>query len=262
MVVSMQAGVRRPPSQHAEGPNNADDDWDEDGNDEFGSLVEDGEEDESAPQNPDAPEEAEFYDPLLDERDEAWMQRQRGGRKSDAILSCPSCFTTVCLDCQQHHTNEGQYRAMFCMNVRWALLFLPLFSMQCWPQVWQSTVPSAVESDLHHASHYALADIQAVPSQTGWTRGGQCRARQRGRGQASDGGEERCRGRTRARRQMKYSTLWNAACVTRIWGCKMLRKSSICTTSWPVLPETDGKSIQEKMTPVRKEELASSSFLS
>ena len=42
----------------------------------------------------------------------------RQGRKSDAILSCPGCLTTVCIDCQQHAVFENQFRAMFTMNCR------------------------------------------------------------------------------------------------------------------------------------------------
>ena len=42
-------------------------------------------------------------------------------RHSDAILSCPYCFNTVCMDCQQHEKHQDQFRAMFVMNivVRW-----------------------------------------------------------------------------------------------------------------------------------------------
>lgn len=69
---------------------------------------------EAMPEGP----EAEFYDRDLDDKDEAWVARQRGGRRSDAILSCPGCLTTVCIDCQQHAEKEGQFRAMFCINVR------------------------------------------------------------------------------------------------------------------------------------------------
>lgn len=61
---------------------------------------------------------AEFYDPAADERDEKWAAKQRAGRKSDAILSCPGCLTTVCIDCQQHADFEGQFRAMFTLNCR------------------------------------------------------------------------------------------------------------------------------------------------
>lgn len=38
-------------------------------------------------------------------------------RTSDAILSCPRCFTIVCMDCQQHDRYVNQYRAMFVMNI-------------------------------------------------------------------------------------------------------------------------------------------------
>ncbi len=71
-------------------------------------------EDEEGVQGP----QPEFFDPDLDTKDEAWVNRQRGGRRSDAILSCPGCLTTICVDCQQHADKEGQFRAMFCINVR------------------------------------------------------------------------------------------------------------------------------------------------
>ncbi|KAI0528722.1 hypothetical protein KFK09_001264 [Dendrobium nobile] len=58
----------------------------------------------------------EFYDPLLDEKDEQWMSKQRKGRTSDAVLSCPACFTTLCFDCQRHEKYVTQYRAMFVVN--------------------------------------------------------------------------------------------------------------------------------------------------
>ena len=54
----------------------------------------------------------------LDDQDEVWARKQRQGRKSDAILSCPNCMTTVCLDCQQHDYMANQYRAMFVRNCR------------------------------------------------------------------------------------------------------------------------------------------------
>ncbi|KAL3817686.1 hypothetical protein ACHAXA_002835 [Cyclostephanos tholiformis] len=38
-------------------------------------------------------------------------------RSSDAILSCPRCFNTVCMDCQQHERYANQFRAMFVMNI-------------------------------------------------------------------------------------------------------------------------------------------------
>lgn len=44
----------------------------------------------------------EFYDPDLDDKDEAWVHKRRKGRSSDAVLSCPACFTTLCLESQRY----------------------------------------------------------------------------------------------------------------------------------------------------------------
>ncbi|XP_060196113.1 uncharacterized protein LOC132625421 [Lycium barbarum] len=60
----------------------------------------------------------EFYDEELDHKDELWVQKKRGGRTSDAILNCPACFTTLCLDCQRHEKNVTQYRAIFVVNCK------------------------------------------------------------------------------------------------------------------------------------------------
>ncbi|KAK6481316.1 E2F-associated phosphoprotein-like isoform X1 [Huso huso] len=77
-----------------------------------------------------------LYDPDEDDRDQAWVDSQRRGfrgqRKerelsgqrgksmplphSDAVLNCPACMTTLCLDCQRHEKYRTQYRAMFVMN--------------------------------------------------------------------------------------------------------------------------------------------------
>jgi hypothetical protein len=80
------------------------------------------------------PDEApEFFDPDIDDKDAAWVTKQRQGRKSDAILSCPCCLTTLCIDCQQHSDLEGQFRAMFVMNCRWALKgFIWLATVRRW----------------------------------------------------------------------------------------------------------------------------------
>ncbi|EYU29565.1 hypothetical protein MIMGU_mgv1a020425mg, partial [Erythranthe guttata] len=43
----------------------------------------------------------EFYDPKIDERNEKWVKKQRRGFNSDAVLSCPACFTTLSFDCQR-----------------------------------------------------------------------------------------------------------------------------------------------------------------
>ncbi|XP_061631546.1 E2F-associated phosphoprotein isoform X2 [Phyllopteryx taeniolatus] len=77
-----------------------------------------------------------LYDPDEDERDRAWVEarrwayhgrrpapcarspqsRQKSLPSSDAILNCPACMTTLCLDCQRHEKYRTQYRAMFVMN--------------------------------------------------------------------------------------------------------------------------------------------------
>ncbi|XP_051239740.1 E2F-associated phosphoprotein isoform X2 [Dicentrarchus labrax] len=77
-----------------------------------------------------------LYDPDEDDRDQAWVDAKRrqysrkraaaasqsqnrqsqGLPSSDAILNCPACMTTLCLDCQRHDKYRTQYRAMFVMN--------------------------------------------------------------------------------------------------------------------------------------------------
>ncbi|XP_052001866.1 E2F-associated phosphoprotein isoform X2 [Xyrauchen texanus] len=77
-----------------------------------------------------------LYDPDKDDRDQAWVDAKRkeyrnqrrlppsANRKnkppalpsSDAVLNCPACMTTLCLDCQRHEKYRTQYRAMFVMN--------------------------------------------------------------------------------------------------------------------------------------------------
>ncbi|XP_060615300.1 E2F-associated phosphoprotein [Anolis sagrei] len=76
-----------------------------------------------------------FYDPEEDKRDQEWVDRKRRRYhslrstlseqqqaqlpaipNSDAVLNCPACMTTLCLDCQRHESYRTQYRAMFVMN--------------------------------------------------------------------------------------------------------------------------------------------------
>ncbi|KAL6069198.1 E2F-associated phosphoprotein [Balamuthia mandrillaris] len=45
------------------------------------------------------------------DRDEYLYLTRR--RETDAVLSCPCCFSALCFDCQQHTTYKNQYRAMF-----------------------------------------------------------------------------------------------------------------------------------------------------
>lgn len=44
-------------------------------------------------------------------------QRRPMGVASDAQLSCPLCFTTVCLECQRHAKYYNQFRAVTGINV-------------------------------------------------------------------------------------------------------------------------------------------------
>ncbi|KAF5175811.1 E2f-associated phosphoprotein [Thalictrum thalictroides] len=60
----------------------------------------------------------EFYDPELDAKDELWVHKKRSGVVSDAVLSCPACFTTLCLESQRHEKIVTQYRAVFVENCK------------------------------------------------------------------------------------------------------------------------------------------------
>ncbi|KAK1380515.1 C-terminal [Heracleum sosnowskyi] len=60
----------------------------------------------------------EFYDPELDDKDQLWVQKRRKGQFSDAVLSCPACFSTLCLECQRHEKYVTQYRAVFVSNCK------------------------------------------------------------------------------------------------------------------------------------------------
>ncbi|KAI9103829.1 E2F-associated phosphoprotein-domain-containing protein [Phlyctochytrium arcticum] len=69
-----------------------------------------------------------LYDPNEDEQNEDFIPKKIAKQRkqsslppdilaslppSDATLSCPSCFSDVCYDCQQHERFETQYRALF-----------------------------------------------------------------------------------------------------------------------------------------------------
>jgi hypothetical protein len=65
----------------------------------------------------------EHYDVQKDDRHQEWFDANyklpkelRSKRKTDAILSCPSCFSILCVDCQRHTEYTNQYRAMFVKN--------------------------------------------------------------------------------------------------------------------------------------------------
>lgn len=72
-----------------------------------------------------------LYDPDMDDDDERWVEQQRRSYQprtdsnrpkplptSDAVLDCPACMTTLCLDCQRHDVYNNQYRAMFVRNCK------------------------------------------------------------------------------------------------------------------------------------------------
>lgn len=71
------------------------------------------------------PASVEWYDPKEDEKNEQWIRKKthtikdKNGKlkkNSDAILTCPLCFTYLCFDCQRHEIYPNQYRAMFVRN--------------------------------------------------------------------------------------------------------------------------------------------------
>ncbi|KAI8073129.1 E2F-associated phosphoprotein-domain-containing protein [Gongronella butleri] len=71
-----------------------------------------------------------LYDPSEDEADEQWMaeqikratpkeqQRKDTEAKTDAILTCPMCFSPLCYSCQRHESYGNQFRAMFVTNCK------------------------------------------------------------------------------------------------------------------------------------------------
>ncbi|CAI5961190.1 unnamed protein product [Closterium sp. NIES-65] len=87
---------------------------------EAGGEEEQAEASSSGSDSPEAPASPPpWYDAEMDDRDERWMaktRRRRGGRRSDAILSCPACLSSVCFDCQRHERFTTQYRAVFAVN--------------------------------------------------------------------------------------------------------------------------------------------------
>jgi E2F-associated phosphoprotein len=76
-----------------------------------------GEGDEKYMPAPPSQHDEMLFDPDADEEDESAVQAMREGRDSDAHLSCPACFSTLCVDCQRHAKNESLYRAMFVLDV-------------------------------------------------------------------------------------------------------------------------------------------------
>ena len=125
-----------PPSPSPPAPSILATGTDRDTND-YLSSDDENEEMPSAPPDP-------LFEEEADEEDEAWVMRNlRGGalsdvkinataatapatpattkllesRTTDAVLNCPCCFNTVCMDCQAHTRYKSQWRAMFVMAV-------------------------------------------------------------------------------------------------------------------------------------------------
>ena len=126
-------------------------------------------------------------------------QQQRSG-KSDAILSCPGCFTTLCVDCQQHSDANLQhvFRAMFVMNCRQGSRHNSLRTDQ-----WSAQdMPNKIRS-----LQMLLAGQTRHKQWTGpWQEGLL--------GNASGGGKKPCQ---RMRILKEYSTLYTARPVTCKW---------------------------------------------
>ncbi|PKC03594.1 hypothetical protein RhiirA5_296271, partial [Rhizophagus irregularis] len=61
-----------------------------------------------------------LYDPELDNQDELWMEKKLSQIPSgtDAILSCPLCFTPLSYHTQRHELYSNQYRAIFVENCK------------------------------------------------------------------------------------------------------------------------------------------------
>jgi hypothetical protein len=64
-----------------------------------------------------------LYNDKQDDRDQKWVDENLAkymekGRRSDATLNCPFCFTLLCMDCQRHDIYLTQYRAMFVRNCK------------------------------------------------------------------------------------------------------------------------------------------------
>jgi hypothetical protein len=65
-------------------------------------------------------------------------------RRSDAVLSCPCCFTPLCYDCQRHDVYLSQYRAMFVTD-------------ECTARLTESRT---YEGDQYHPVHCAICETE------------------------------------------------------------------------------------------------------
>lgn len=142
----------------------------------------------------------DLYDPNMDEENEAYVyrnmrggtketisvlqQRGRGGgranaptttvvqrqvykpRNSDAVLSCPCCFTIVCMDCQRHKRFLNQFRAMFVMGITvdWSKRLVYDYIHQA--LIEKPQLPNQVPLDVKHVEEGEYFPVQCASCQT------------------------------------------------------------------------------------------------
>jgi hypothetical protein len=53
-----------------------------------------------------------LFDPDEDENNEKWIEETHGG-PTDAVLSCPGCFTQICYSCTLKSKNKKSERSVF-----------------------------------------------------------------------------------------------------------------------------------------------------
>jgi len=79
-----------------------------------------------------------LYDPKSDDADEMWVQTHFGASlKSDAVVSCPACFTPLSYVTQRHEIYTNQFRALsvsalFCCRYLTVLQQLGLSRTALW----------------------------------------------------------------------------------------------------------------------------------
>lgn len=71
----------------------------------------------------------EFYDSDLDNKDESWVSSKRKGKRTDAVLSCPACFTTLCLECQRYFVASMEHGIFQLGFTGWNISFATCFGV-------------------------------------------------------------------------------------------------------------------------------------
>lgn len=91
-------------------------------------------------------------DPTAASGSSTHIQKVYKPRRSDAVLSCPSCFNIVCMDCQRHQRYLNQYRAMFVMGVTVNWHSRLVYDREQQMLVPKPHFPHHVQPDIHSAS--------------------------------------------------------------------------------------------------------------